>query len=116
MRHDSPFLLEPRGAGCVITRPFYVALTQALSTFENFEFLAVLLERQGSSESLNRAQKDPSDISGAEKYFNQTLDADGNGLVDVSEIVQWVRKVETYRHTHTPQRLLRETYLTTCLS
>ena len=45
-------------------------------------------------ESLNHAHKDPSDISGAEKYFNQTLDADSNGLVDVSEIVQWVRKVE----------------------
>ena len=40
------------------------------------------------------AYKDPSDISSAEKYFNQTLDADGSGLVDVSEIVQWVRKVE----------------------
>ena len=38
--------------------------------------------------------KDPSDISSAEKYFNLTLDADGSGLVDVSEIVQWVRKVE----------------------
>merc|ERR1712224_695147 len=35
--------------------------------------------------------EDPLDISSAEKYFNQTLDADGNGLVDVTEIVQWVR-------------------------
>ena len=40
------------------------------------------------------AYKDPPDILSAEKYFNQTLDADGSGLVDVSEIVQWVRKVE----------------------
>ena len=42
----------------------------------------------------NSAFKDSSDISSAEKYFNLTLDADGSGLVDVSEIVQWVRKVE----------------------
>ena len=88
-----------------------VALSHALSTFENCEFLAAVLERQYTVENVNRAQKDPSDISGAKKYFNQTLDADGNGLVDVSEIVQWVRKVETchLHHTHTPLRSLRET-------
>ena len=44
--------------------------------------------------SLIYAYKDPPDILSAEKYFNLTLDADGSGLVDVSEIVQWVRKVE----------------------
>ena len=40
-----------------------------------------------------------------EKYFNQTLDADGNGLVDVSEIVQWVRKVEPNPQSSYPEIL-----------
>ena len=40
------------------------------------------------------------ELSGAERYFNNTLDADGDGLVDVSEIVQWVRNADRSRpHT-----------------